>query len=118
VLVATGALQLKPESAPRVRLAQAILNREILRTVVERFEGGVRRRVSPLVPATSQIKPKLRSAVGRSVVALTVTPLGWRRTIVAVVTRRAVPGAVLRYASPTVIKHAASTAIRSVGDGC
>ena len=43
----------QPKLTTCVRLTQAILNCEIRWTVVLRLEGGVRRRVSPLIPPTT-----------------------------------------------------------------
>jgi hypothetical protein len=43
--VSPGAPQLRPKLASPCTACTTILNREIRRTVVERFEGGVRRRV-------------------------------------------------------------------------
>jgi hypothetical protein len=69
----SSARQLELNLAARVRLTKAILNREIRRTVVECLKSRIRRRISPLISATTtQINPKIRSALyGRPIAART-----------------------------------------------
>ena len=63
------ARQLELNLAACVRLTKAILNREIRRTVVECLKSRIGRRISSLISATTtQINPKIRSALyGRAI---------------------------------------------------